>query len=269
MQKFVAFIWGGVIGVLGGLIGLGGAEFRLPVLVSVFKFPTLDAIILNLMMSLVTVIFALAFRVGLAGLEPIAAQMHIVLNILAGSLAGSWIGVHFATRIDEWTLTRAVAILLIGLSGVLIGHEIVSQQFSLVIPAWLQIPLGVAAGVVIGVFSGMLGVAGGELIIPTLILLFALDIKLAGSLSLAISIPTIIIGLTRYILKGRARIIAAQSTFVIAMALGSIVGAWIGSLLLGFAPSSMLHVLLGIILLASAIKLLGHHRPTLPKALLN
>ncbi|TLD41656.1 MAG: putative membrane protein [Candidatus Jettenia ecosi] len=49
------------------------------------------------------------------------------------------------------------------------------------------------AGIGVGVFSSMLGVAGGELIIPTIMLLFSVDIKLAGSLSLAISIPTIML----------------------------------------------------------------------------
>ena len=34
-----AFGLGGAIGVLGGLIGLGGAEFRLPVLHGLFRFP--------------------------------------------------------------------------------------------------------------------------------------------------------------------------------------------------------------------------------------
>ena len=33
-----AFLYGAPIGVLGGLIGLGGAEFRLPVLTEVFRY---------------------------------------------------------------------------------------------------------------------------------------------------------------------------------------------------------------------------------------
>jgi uncharacterized membrane protein YfcA len=36
------------------------------------------------------------------------------------------------------------------------------------------------------------------LLIPTLVLLFGVDIKLAGSLSLAVSLPTMIVGFTRY-----------------------------------------------------------------------
>ena len=43
---------------------------------------------------------------------------------------------------------------------------------------------GALAGLVIGIVASLLGVAGGELLIPTLVLLFGIDIKLAGSLSL-------------------------------------------------------------------------------------
>lgn len=46
------FVAGSMIGTLGGLIGLGGAEFRLPVLVGVFRLGTLEAVILNKAMSL-------------------------------------------------------------------------------------------------------------------------------------------------------------------------------------------------------------------------
>ena len=43
------------VGVLGGLIGLGGAEFRLPLLIDLFGFGALRAVILNKAMSLVVV----------------------------------------------------------------------------------------------------------------------------------------------------------------------------------------------------------------------
>jgi uncharacterized protein len=49
--------------------------------------------------------------------------------------------------------------------------------------------IGVLAGIGIGVVAVLMGVAGGELLIPTIVLLFAVDIKIAGSLSLAISYP--------------------------------------------------------------------------------
>jgi len=50
-----ASIGGAVIGALGGLIGLGGAEFRLPLLIGLFRFGALQTVILNKTMSLVVV----------------------------------------------------------------------------------------------------------------------------------------------------------------------------------------------------------------------
>ncbi|WP_251053935.1 hypothetical protein [Streptomyces sp. ISL-66] len=50
---------GALVGVLGGMIGLGGAEFRLPLLIGMFGFAALSAVILNKAMSLVVVATAL------------------------------------------------------------------------------------------------------------------------------------------------------------------------------------------------------------------
>ena len=59
-----AFAAGAGVGVLGGLIGLGGAEFRLPLLIGVFGFLALQAVIMNKTMSLVVVLTALPARLA-------------------------------------------------------------------------------------------------------------------------------------------------------------------------------------------------------------
>jgi uncharacterized membrane protein YfcA len=53
---------GGWVGVLGGLIGLGGAEFRLPLLIGVFGFLAPQAVIMNKATSLIVVLTALPAR---------------------------------------------------------------------------------------------------------------------------------------------------------------------------------------------------------------
>ena len=67
MQRVSALAAAGVgagVGVLGGLIGLGGAEFRLPLLIGFFANPVRRAIVLNLGVSLFTVLAALAGRLS-------------------------------------------------------------------------------------------------------------------------------------------------------------------------------------------------------------
>jgi uncharacterized membrane protein YfcA len=54
--------------------------------------------------------------------------------------------------------------------------------------------LNKATSLVAGVVASLLGVAGGEFLIPTFVLLFGADIKLASSLSLAVSLPTMLVG---------------------------------------------------------------------------
>ncbi|MEP0912443.1 sulfite exporter TauE/SafE family protein [Leptolyngbya sp. GB1-A1] len=260
MRNFWAFGWGALVGGLGGLIGLGGAEFRLPVLVSVFNYRTLQAIIINLIVSFVTVAFSFIFRSGVVRLENVAANWAVTINILAGSLISSYVGVHYATRINERVLNRIVVAFLIFLSVVLVGHNLIFSLESLQLPSLLRISFGFLAGIVIGIFSSMLGVAGGELIIPTIILLFSVDIKLAGSLSLAISIPTILMGLFKYRSQQRLKEVKTEQRFIISMASGSILGAFIGSNLLRYVSSSLLYLILGPILLLSALKL-AQHKP--------
>ncbi|MEO3745336.1 sulfite exporter TauE/SafE family protein [Plantactinospora sp. B5E13] len=54
------------------------------------------------------------------------------------------------------------------------------------------------AGFFIGVVAAIMGVAGGELLIPTIVLLFGTDIKIAGSLCLIVSLPTMLVAFARY-----------------------------------------------------------------------
>lgn len=252
-----AFAGGAIIGALGGLIGLGGAEFRLPLLIGMFRFAALQAVILNKAMSLVVVASALPFRASTVPFSTIAAHWPIIVNLLAGSLLGAWMGASWATRLASHTLYRVIAILLVVIAIILVlGHDTAASGALLTGAA--QMATGVLAGFVIGVVAALLGVAGGELLIPTLILLFGADIKLAGSLSLAVSLPTMLVGFARYSRDRSFVVLGENRAFVLVMAAGSIIGSFIGGLLLGLVPSAVLLPLLAVILVLSAIKVWRH-----------
>jgi uncharacterized membrane protein YfcA len=242
------------------LIGLGGAEFRLPLLISLFRFAALEAVILNKATSLVVVASALPFRTGTVPFGLVAAHWPTVLNLLAGSLLGAWAGAGWATRLNSETLHRVIAVLLVAIAGALVlGHDAGDGQPLLVGAA--QLAAGIVAGFVIGIVASLLGVAGGELLIPTLVLLFGVDIKLAGSLSLAVSLPTMLVGFTRYSRDRSFSVLGRNRAFVLIMAAGSIVGTFVGGLLLGVVPGFVLLPMLAAILLVSAVKLWRHATP--------
>lgn len=124
-----AFTGGGLIGALGGLIGLGGAEFRLPLLIGIFNFAALEAVILNKAMSLVVVASALPFRAATVPFSEIGSHWQIVVNLLAGSLAGAWFGAGWATRLKSETLYKIISALLVVIAFVLIvGHDAAAGQ---------------------------------------------------------------------------------------------------------------------------------------------
>ena len=191
------FVAGAGIGILGGLIGLGGAEFRLPLLIGLFGFAALQAVILNKAMSLVVVVTALPTRLVSVPWRDVIPHWGVALNILAGSVVGAWLGASWATRMRSATLCRVLAVLLVLIAMTLVATHVGTIP-ELNLPMAAQLCAGLVAGVAIGAVAALMGVAGGELIIPTIVLLYGIDIMIAGTLSLVVSLPTMLVAFARY-----------------------------------------------------------------------
>jgi uncharacterized membrane protein YfcA len=161
-RSALSFVTGAAVGILGGLIGLGGAEVRLPLLLTVFGYATLAAVVVNLAVSLVTVVFSFIFRLNTIGLSVVAANISVILNILAGSLIGSYFGARLATYIDERSLRRMVVVLLLMLSLLLMSHEIIADFGTAQLGSPLRVMLGFLSGVAIGVISSRLELQVGN-----------------------------------------------------------------------------------------------------------
>jgi uncharacterized membrane protein YfcA len=156
-------------------------------------------------------------------------------------------------------LYRVIAVLLVAIAVILLfGHNSPAATADPSLIGLLLVVAGAVAGFVIGVVASFLGVAGGELLIPTLMLLFGTDIKLAGSLSLAISLPTMLVGFTLYSRDGSFAVIGKNKLFILTMAAGSIAGTFVGGLLLGIVPETVLLPLLAALLVLSAVKVWRH-----------
>ncbi|WP_206050657.1 sulfite exporter TauE/SafE family protein [Nocardioides speluncae] len=213
--------------------------------------------ILNKAMSLIVVVAALPSRAFAVPWNEVTAHWSIAVNLLAGSLVGAWLAAGWATRMHTRTLHRVLALLLVVMAVVLaITHF--ADVDTLDLPPAPRAVAGVIAGALIGMVAAFMGVAGGELLIPTIVLLFGAEIQLAGSLSLLVSLPTMVVAFARYSRDSTFTVIRENHRFVMVMGSGSIVGAVAGGALLQYVASQALIAALALILLISAGKVWRH-----------
>lgn len=255
-----AFGWCVPIGGLGGLIGLGGGEFRLPVLMYGIGFDARSAVPLNLLTSLVTLTFALAIRSGAVSPSAVVPYLPEMIGLLMGGMASAFFGAQLVTRLTNTHLVRLIAALLGALGLLMIAEAFLPVQSGNLLPfgTLAHFAAGAVIGVGVGLVSSVLGVAGGELLIPALVLIFGSDIKTAGSASILISLGIVLIGVWRHWRAGTIPLGRGAQRVTIAMATGSMVGAVLGGLAVAYAPVVFLKVLLGCVLLAAAGKTIMH-----------
>lgn len=254
---WLAFVSGCGVGMLGGLVGLGGAEFRLPLLVALFGFAALQAVIVNKAMSLIVVLIAIPARLLAVPFADVIVEWTVVANLLAGSLVGAWLGATWATRMRAATLHRMLSVLLLGIAVVFAAEHVVAIP-ALSLPLLAQAVAGLVAGFGIGAVAAIMGVAGGELLIPTIVLLYGVDTKLAGSLSLLVSLPTMLVAFFRYSRDQAFTVLGQHPSFIMAMSGGSVTGAFLGAALLGVVSDALLVPVIVALLLMSAVKMWRH-----------
>ena len=105
-------------------------------------------------------------------------------------------------------------------------------------------------GVGIGVLSGLLGVGGGIFLVPILTSYFAVDQHLAHGTSLAVVVPTAIMGATVYSYHGTMDVVMAAQ-----LAVGGVIGAAIGSRLMTKIPAAQLKRMFGVMLILVGIRM--------------
>jgi uncharacterized protein len=89
----------------------------------------------------------------------------------------------------------------------------------------------------------------------TLVFAFGAGIKTAGTASLLISFPTVAVGVLRHQRLGSFTNRADLTQTVAPMGVGSVVGAVVGGLFVGVVPAAVLKLVLGVILIVSAVRI--------------
>lgn len=245
MDLFLLLILGllGLIGgVLSGLIGVGGGIFFVPALIFVMGWDIKEAVAV----SLVIIIFS-SLSGTIRNLRTGDQISWRAAAILAATVAPSaLIGVAIS-RVSPSVLVEVVFAIILLLLAYPTARGDLNLEYSIKIPTILMI----AAGIVIGSLSGLVGVGGGVLMVPLMVLGLSLRTKVAIATSLAITFCTGVVGSIGYIATG-----FDQFASLPPLVIGSIVGAWLGVRLRAHTPDKALRTVFAGFMVVVAIRIL-------------
>jgi uncharacterized membrane protein YfcA len=112
-RPLAAMLAGAAVAILGGLIGLGGAEFRLPILIAVFALYAQRAVRINLLISLATLAMSAVARLGFLGSTNAYDFRIEIAGMLIGGVIAAWIGAGYLKRIPKARMMSVIAVLLL------------------------------------------------------------------------------------------------------------------------------------------------------------
>lgn len=163
--SMMIFLVGLIAGIFGGLVGLGGGVIMIPLMVGIKKFTQHKAH----GTSLVALVFT-----GIAG--AITYLLKGSVDIVASALlAGTAVftaraGAKFAHALPEWKLKRSFGGFLIFVSLLLLTKPYL-PGLVLSTVGWYKAGILLLTGVFTGFLSGMMGVGGGTIMVPAMVLL--------------------------------------------------------------------------------------------------
>ncbi|PPS45040.1 sulfite exporter TauE/SafE family protein [Chroococcidiopsis sp. TS-821] len=240
------------IGISLGLIGGGGSILAAPILIYVMSVPPQSAFA----MTLVIVGFA-----SVIGAIPHWRQGNVNLNTVILFSPAAMLGAYLGARLVSLPfitptiqlITFGVVMLIASITMIRKGSkpaESTSKKADrhthhLFVPRWLAIAL---EGLAVGVLTGFIGIGGGFLVIPALVLLGNVPMKEAVGTSLIILALKSVTGFAGYV--GNVPI---DWNLLISFTLASSFGILVGSYLNQFVSAKQLEKGFGYFVLAVAI----------------
>jgi len=112
----------------------------------------------------------------------------------------------------------------------------------------------VVLGVIVGLFSGLFGVGGGIVIIPTLVLLLGVTQQTAQGISLAFMVPTALVNAITYFQKGAIK--TEHFVLILALIIGGVAAGPYASRVANSLPQNTLKMMFAIFMVAVAVKIM-------------
>jgi uncharacterized membrane protein YfcA len=243
----VALVGGVVAGFAAGMFGVGGGVLLVPFLVLLLKQPQHVAHAT----SLVAIVLAALSGVSRFGADGSVAVVGAIA-LAVGAVAGARLGATFLPKLTESRLRGlfGAVMLLIAVRFLIAGDTSGTGDTLPDMTAFL-IALHVLGGLAAGISSAVLGVGGGVILVPLMVMGFGYGQHIAEGTSLAVIVPTAITGAIAHH-KNRYTNWRLGVTIGAGSLLGGAAGAHVA---LGLDPSTLARLFGGLLLITAALML--------------
>lgn len=187
---------------------------------------------------------------GHGDFDPIAAAC-----LVPGGMIGAVAGAHLTARIADRGLALAFAALSLAAALRLVVPFGLPAAGHALEPTLPTIGALLALGLGVGLLSGLLGIGGGVVVVPALVLGFGSGQHLAQGTSLAVIIACAVSGSLAH-----HRLGAVDRTVVVPLAAGGVLGAAAGGLVAIHLPALPLRFLFATVVAAVAANLIWRRR---------
>jgi uncharacterized membrane protein YfcA len=242
----ISVLVGLVAGAFGGLVGLGGGVIMIPLMVRFFKFTQHQAHGTSLMALVFTGVSG-AVTYYLNGSVDIMAAVCLA----AAAIFTARFGALYANALPEWQLKRAFGFFLIFVALLLLSKPYVAQLAFLSQPVtgWARLAALLASGAAAGFLSGMMGVGGGSIMVPALVLFLGLSQYSAQGSSLAAMIPAGSVGAYTHWRLGNV-----VTGVLLGLIPGIILGTFLGGSLAHLLSEANLRLVFAVVIILLGIR---------------
>lgn len=170
-----------LIGLSLGVLGGGGSILTVPIFVYVLGFEAKQAIAMSLAVVGVTSLFGSIghWRAG-------NVNLRVALIFGGVAMAGTYLGARLAVFLTGAAQLTLFAVVMLLAAIFMFRDKKPAENISAANPADMPLALIVLEGIAVGVLTGLVGVGGGFLIVPALVLLGKIPMKQAVGTSLLV-----------------------------------------------------------------------------------
>jgi uncharacterized protein len=209
-------------GLLSGLFGVGGGTVIVPLLVLLLAYDQRLAAGTSLAAIVPTVIVGV-ISYGVNDSVAWIPGLILAAGAVVGAQIGTWLLPRVPLAVLRWIFIAFLVVVIVSLFLVVPSRD---AGLSLTI---LSIVGLVVLGVATGTMAGLIGVGGGVIVVPALMLLFGVGDLLAKGTSLLMMIPTAISGTIGNLRRGNVDLPAA-ALIGLAACTTTALGAWLATL---------------------------------------